>query len=77
MSYTPAVRETRSEHQRFVPRLRGRSASERARLQMGHTAYLAGEREKDTELTMSQSELRHDHAHLYDPHWKRCVLSSG
>ncbi|OWY90686.1 hypothetical protein PHMEG_00041073, partial [Phytophthora megakarya] len=50
MAYTPPVRETRSEHQRFVQRLRGRSASERARLQREHTAFLAGERDKDADF---------------------------
>ncbi|OWZ14697.1 M96 mating-specific protein [Phytophthora megakarya] len=50
MSYTPPVRKTRSEHQLFVQRLRGRSASERVRLQREHTAYLASERENDAEF---------------------------
>ncbi|KAG1703908.1 hypothetical protein DVH05_006915 [Phytophthora capsici] len=43
-------KETRSEHQRFLAGLQGRSADERERLQKEHKAYLAGERDQDVDF---------------------------
>ncbi|EGZ30637.1 hypothetical protein PHYSODRAFT_448400, partial [Phytophthora sojae] len=42
--------ETRREHQRFMERLKGRSAEDRARLHQEHAAYLAGTREADADF---------------------------
>ncbi|EGZ29521.1 hypothetical protein PHYSODRAFT_376373, partial [Phytophthora sojae] len=42
--------ETRSEHQRFLQRLEGRSAGERRRLQKEHTDFLAGRRDTDADF---------------------------
>jgi hypothetical protein len=43
-------RETCSDHDSFVVRLKGRSTTDRQRLMAEHRAYLAGEREEDADF---------------------------
>ncbi|POM76174.1 Hypothetical protein PHPALM_6619 [Phytophthora palmivora] len=46
----PPPRETRSEHQRFVPQLQGSGAEERERAQKEHADFLAGYRSADADF---------------------------
>ncbi|GMF59913.1 unnamed protein product [Phytophthora fragariaefolia] len=47
-----ARRETRSDADAFMARLKGKSLAERQRLCAEHRAYLAGERDVDTDFRM-------------------------